>query len=69
MVIGGGGGLNQPLRQGVDALPDLATDYKPLFHYLTVRRLEDRLEVTSHKLNANFTAFEEGQKDMTLFIP
>jgi hypothetical protein len=62
MVIGGGGGLNQPLRQGVDALPDLATDYKPLFHYLTVRRLDDRLEVTSHKLNANFTAFEEGRR-------
>lgn len=62
MVIGGGGGLNQPLRQGVDALPDLATDYKPLFHYLTVRRLDDRLEVTSHKLNANLTAFEAGRK-------
>jgi hypothetical protein len=32
MVIGGGGGLHQPLKQGEGCLPDLASDYKPLFH-------------------------------------
>jgi hypothetical protein len=60
MVIGGGGGLHQPLRQGTDILPDLATTYKPMFHYLTVERREDGLHVTSLELKKDLTAFDEG---------
>jgi hypothetical protein len=61
-VIGGGGGLHQPLRTGQGCLPDLAEDYKPQFHYLTVKRNEDELEVTSFELKNDFTGFEEGRK-------
>lgn len=60
MVIGGGGGLHQPLREGEGCLPDLATDYKPLFHYLTVQRRAGRLEVTSFRLKDDFSSFEGG---------
>lgn len=60
MVIGGGGGLHQPLKQGAGCLPDLAKDYKPLFHYLTVRRSKDHLEVTSYELKDDFSGFEQG---------
>jgi hypothetical protein len=60
MVIGGGGGLHQPLKQGAGCLPDLAKDYKPLFHYLTVKRMNDRLQVTSYRLKDDFSGFEPG---------
>jgi predicted MPP superfamily phosphohydrolase len=60
MVIGGGGGLHQPLREDEGCLPDLSADYKPLFHYLTVKRLHDQLLVTSLQLNNDFSAFDEG---------
>lgn len=59
-VIGGGGGLHQPLKQGKDALPDLAPDYKPAFHYLVVKRVNDQLQVTSRELNTNFNGFSDG---------
>jgi len=62
MVIGGGGGLHQPLRQGEGCLPDLSKEYKPMFHYLTVKRLSDRLQVTSLQLKNDFSGFEEGLK-------
>ena len=62
MVIGGGGGLHQPLRQDEGCLPDLAKEYKPLFHYLSVRRLTDRLEISSMQLKKDFNGFEEGMK-------
>lgn len=61
MVIGGGGGLHQPLRPGSDELTDVANDYKPMFHYLTVRRANDHLVVTSHELTGDFSAFEDGR--------
>jgi len=60
VVIGGGGGLHQPLRQGAGCFNDLCADYKPLFHYLSIRRGEDGLHVTSIELNNNFTTFEQG---------
>lgn len=60
MVIGGGGGLHQPLRQGAGCLNDLCADYKPMFHYLSVRRTDDGLHVSSIELNQNFTSFEQG---------
>jgi hypothetical protein len=60
MVIGGGGGLHQPLKMGKDILPELATDYKPLFHYLTVKREEGGLKLTSYRIDEKFKDFEEG---------
>lgn len=60
-VIGGGGGLHQPLKTGADCLPDMAADYKPEFHYLTVRRCAEGLVVKSYRLNNDFAAFNEGR--------
>jgi predicted phosphodiesterase len=62
MVIGGGGGLKQPLRQGIGTLADIALDYKPLFHYITTEILEDKLLVTSYHIRKDFSGFEEGRK-------
>ena len=62
MVIGGGGGLKQPLRQGIGTLADVALDYKPLFHYITTEILEDELLVTSYHIKKDFSGFEEGRK-------
>lgn len=62
LVIGGGGGLRQPLRQGLGTLADLSPEYKPMFHYITVTGLGDSLGVTSYHINKEFTGFEEGIK-------
>jgi hypothetical protein len=59
-VIGGGGGLHQPLKSGKDALPDLASDYKPNFHYLVVLRENNELKITSRALNTDFKNFNDG---------
>jgi predicted MPP superfamily phosphohydrolase len=61
-VIGGGGGLHQPLKQGKGILPDLSAGYKPLFHYLSIRRNLNVLELVSMRLKPDFTGFEEGAK-------
>jgi hypothetical protein len=63
MVIGGGGGLTQPLRQSIGSLTDLAADYKPMFHYLTVAPAGDHLDVISYHLRKDFSGFEEGLKE------
>ncbi|GAB3709207.1 hypothetical protein GCM10027592_45170 [Spirosoma flavus] len=60
LVIGGGGGLRQPLNTSVSRLPDLAADYKPLFHYLSVQRKGNGLELTSYCLKNDFSGFSEG---------
>lgn len=60
LVIGGGGGLRQPLNVSPSRLPDLAASYKPLFHYLTVRRDEQGLTASSHFLRDDFSGFDEG---------
>ena len=62
MVIGGGGGLKQPLRQGIGTLADIALDYKPLFHYVMVDIIGDTLQVTSYHIKENFTGFEQGRR-------
>ncbi len=62
LVIGGGGGLHQPLRTGDDCDKDLATDYKPQFHYLTVKRSGHQLNVSSVQLKKDFSCFEDGKK-------
>ena len=60
LVIGGGGGLKQPLNVSPSRLPDLATDYKPLFHYLAVRREGEGLSLTSYCLKNDFSGFSVG---------
>ncbi len=57
VVIGGGGGLHQPLNVKEDCLPDLAENYKPAFHYLSVKREGDDLLVTSHAIDPDFAGF------------
>ena len=61
LVIGGGGGLSQPIRTGDDCLEDIASSYKPAFHYLTVKRCGTQLKVASIQLKKDFTSFEDGQ--------
>lgn len=60
LVIGGGGGLRQPLNTSPSRLPDMATDYKPMFHYLAVRREGDGLVLTSYCLKRDFSGFSVG---------
>jgi 3',5'-cyclic AMP phosphodiesterase CpdA len=60
LVIGGGGGLRQPLRQGIGTLADLSPEYKPMFHYITVTPLGENLVVTSYHIKKDFSGFEEG---------
>lgn len=60
-VIGGGGGLHQPLKTGANILPDMQADYKPEFHYLTVKRCAEGLQVKSYELKKDFTTFDEGR--------
>lgn len=60
LVIGGGGGLHQPLRPNNEQMHDLAANYKPEFHYLTISRVQEKLEVTSRRLKPNFSGFQDG---------
>lgn len=68
LVIGGGGGLHQPLKTGDGILPDIATDYKPEFHYLTVKRCAEGLQLRSYELKKDFSGFEEG-RNMVILKP
>ena len=60
MVIGGGGGLKQPLRTGIGSLTDLAEKYKPMFHYVLLYPAGDHLKLSSWHLNKEFKGFEVG---------
>ena len=60
LVIGGGGGLHQPLKTGEGSLPDLDAHYKPGYHYLVVKREGAELKIHSIELKKDFTGFEEG---------
>lgn len=60
LVIGGGGGLHQPLKECSKDMPDICEAYKPLFHYLSIRRNGDELEVTSRELKKDFSQFDDG---------
>lgn len=61
VIIGGGGGLSQPVSGKKNRLNDLSGNYKPQFHYLMVRRTGDQLHVTSRFLKPDFSGFTEGQ--------
>lgn len=65
-VIGGGGGLHQPLNASQTELKDFASTYKPMFHYLSVNRIGDNLFVTSHFLKNDFSGFDNGYSYSTL---
>ena len=56
LVIGGGGGLRQPLRNTLD---DVALKYKPMFHYLTLIRTGEEVRIISHFLKDDFSAFDK----------
>jgi hypothetical protein len=60
LVIGGGGGLHQPLDTSAKRIPDIASHYKPMFHYISVQRKGDKLTLTSHFLKPDFLSVEEG---------
>lgn len=61
-VIGGGGGLHQFVKTGEDCFRDEACDYKPMFHYLTIKRRGEMLHVNSVQLKKDFSCFEDGSK-------
>lgn len=60
VVIGGGGGLHQKVKPNNQIMNDVAEDYKPVFHYLEVRRQGSKLNVLSRKLTPDFSAFVDG---------
>jgi hypothetical protein len=60
LVIGGGGGLNHPLKKKSCGETDLAKNYKPMFHYITLHRKDDTLKVVSRKLKEDFSEVEDG---------
>ncbi len=59
-VIGGGGGLHQPLSVKANMPADLALSYKPLFHYLQLRRYGNLLQLKSYSINKDFSGFSAG---------
>lgn len=59
LVIGGGGGLHQPLNTK-EVTHDLAANYKPMFHYLLIRRFQDSLQIVSRQLKPDFSGFGNG---------
>ena len=60
LVIGGGGGLHQPLTVKPAMPVDLALSYKPLFHYLQLRRYGNFLQLRSYSLKPDFSGFAAG---------
>lgn len=60
LVIGGGGGLHQPLDSTDRSLPDLAPGYKPMFHYIKLEIYANRLRVISKSLKDDFSGFNDG---------
>jgi hypothetical protein len=60
LVIGGGGGLHQPLDTSAKHLPDIAAAYKPMFHYLSMHRSGEALILNSHFEKPDFSGFSDG---------
>ena len=59
LVIGGGGGLHQPLNSTF-ITPDMEPKYKPAFHYLQVVRDGSNLKILSRQLKTDFSGFDDG---------
>lgn len=60
LIIGGGGGLSQPLTDNEKRLNDVSATYKPQFHYLVMNRSAGQLCLTSRYLKSDFSGFTEG---------
>jgi UDP-2,3-diacylglucosamine pyrophosphatase LpxH len=60
LVIGGGGGMHQPMDTSEKRIPEIALNYKPPFHYLSVKRMADILLITSYFLKTDFAGFDAG---------
>jgi len=60
LVIGGGGGLHQPVNANNDKMHDLSPGYKPAFHYLEVKRDGNVLQILSRQLKTDFSGFTDG---------
>ncbi len=60
LVIGGGGGLHQPMDTSANKIQDLASLYKPMFHYLSLQRQGETLLLVSHFVKQDFSGFEKG---------
>ena len=56
-MIGGGGGLHQPLSH---TLEDLSGNYKPDFHYVLLHRVDHELVISSRYLKKDFSGVEKG---------
>ncbi len=56
LVIGGGGGIHQPLRKD---LKDLQQDYKPQFHFLVLTPRRGYVGIESHSLKEDFSGFNQ----------
>jgi UDP-2,3-diacylglucosamine pyrophosphatase LpxH len=59
LIIGGGGGLHQPLDSTHGKLRDLAPGYKPAFHYLKLEIYPNRLHIISRSLKNDFGGFAD----------
>ncbi len=60
VIIGGGGGIHQPLNSSNTELNDLAPNYKPMFHYLVAQRIKHQVMITSHYLTQDFLNVKVG---------
>jgi hypothetical protein len=56
LVIGGGGGIHQPLSQD---RKDIQSDYKPEFHFLMITPGLKFLQIDSYALKNDFSGFEK----------
>jgi len=56
LVIGGGGGIHQPLSQD---RKDIQFDYKPEFHFLIITPNSGFLQIDSYALKKDFSGFEK----------
>ena len=60
LVIGGGGGLHQPITVKAGMPEDKAHAYKPLFHYLQLKRYGNLIDVSSFEVRPDFSGFDKG---------
>ena len=57
IVIGGGGGIHQPLNTKNPSHQDIDQNYKPMFHYLLLQRSGNSLKLSSYPLLRDFSGF------------
>jgi Icc-related predicted phosphoesterase len=65
LVIGGGGGIHQPLRKD---LKDIQRDYKPQFHFLMLTPRHGYVQIESYALKEDFSGFDK-KHILDLLIP